>query len=155
MSLLTNLLAHWTLDEASGTRFDDLGDYDLADHNLVGSAAGLLGNAADFASASAQRLATSTITFPDVSAGLTFHGWVYPTSIVASQGFIFLVDTFGGSDLLIRIEWNQSFETIAAHLYGPSGSIDWNPPAGAAPANAWIRLAVWWDPVDGKGRSQL
>ncbi|MEO1063759.1 MAG: LamG-like jellyroll fold domain-containing protein [Actinomycetota bacterium] len=50
MSLLTDLVAHWKLNETSGTRADSHGSNDLTDNNTVGSASGKLGNAADFES---------------------------------------------------------------------------------------------------------
>lgn len=47
-TLRTGLLAHWSLDEVSGVRADDLGGYSLTDNNGVGNTAGILGNGAAF-----------------------------------------------------------------------------------------------------------
>jgi hypothetical protein len=44
--LLTDLLAYWPLDEASGTRFDSVGTNHLSDTGGVGSTIGKQGNAA-------------------------------------------------------------------------------------------------------------
>jgi len=49
-------VAHWSLDEASGTRVDSVGANDLTDNNTVGTAAGKFGNAADFESGSSESL---------------------------------------------------------------------------------------------------
>ncbi|TSA40729.1 MAG: LamG domain-containing protein [Verrucomicrobiales bacterium] len=46
--LYIDLLAHWKLNEESGTRADSHGSYDLTDSGSVGYSAGKLGNAADF-----------------------------------------------------------------------------------------------------------
>jgi hypothetical protein len=56
MSLLTNLISHWKLDEASGTRNDSHGTNHLTDVNTVGSAVGKIGNAAVYVSANNERL---------------------------------------------------------------------------------------------------
>lgn len=49
MSLLTNLVAYWKLDEASGaTRVDAHATFDLTDNNTVGAAAGKINDAASF-----------------------------------------------------------------------------------------------------------
>lgn len=43
-----DLISCWTMDEASGTRYDSAGSNDLTDNNTVGSVAGKFGNAASF-----------------------------------------------------------------------------------------------------------
>lgn len=50
--LLTSLIAHWKLDEASGTRNDSHGTNHLTDNNTVTTATAKLGtNAAQFTAA--------------------------------------------------------------------------------------------------------
>lgn len=44
----TNLIACFSMDEASGSRVDDVASYTLTDNNTVGSAVGLFSNAGDF-----------------------------------------------------------------------------------------------------------
>ncbi len=46
MSLLTDLVAYWKLDESSGTRADSHGLLDLAEAGTVGSVSGVVGSAA-------------------------------------------------------------------------------------------------------------
>lgn len=48
MSLLTNLVAYWKLDEASGDAIDAHGSNTLADNNTVGSTTGKINNGRDF-----------------------------------------------------------------------------------------------------------
>lgn len=55
-TLNDNLVAHWKLDESSGTRNDSKGANHLTDNNTVTSAAGKLGDAADFESSNSERL---------------------------------------------------------------------------------------------------
>jgi hypothetical protein len=47
-TLNTSLVSFWKLDEASGTRSDEIGSNDLTDNATVAQVAGKLGNAADF-----------------------------------------------------------------------------------------------------------
>ena len=70
-TLRTGLVAHWKLDETSGTRYDShTGHYDLTDNNAVGYAAGKIGNAADFNG-------TNFLSVPSVSIGIkTFSSWI-------------------------------------------------------------------------------
>ena len=71
LMLRTGLVAHWKLDETSGTRYDShTGHYDLTDNNAVGYAAGKIGNAADFNG-------TNFLSVPSVSIGIkTFSSWI-------------------------------------------------------------------------------
>ena len=49
VGLLRDLVAHWKLDELSGTRYDSTANHnDLTDNNSVGYAVGKIGNAAAF-----------------------------------------------------------------------------------------------------------
>ena len=48
MSLLTNILSYWKLDEASGNASDSVGSNTLTNVNTVGYAPGLINNGADF-----------------------------------------------------------------------------------------------------------
>lgn len=57
-SLLTDLVAWWSLDETSGTRVNahNPGTYDLTDNNTVGYDTGVVGNAASFVGANSEFL---------------------------------------------------------------------------------------------------
>ncbi len=61
-------VAHWPLDETSGTRADSVGSNDLTDNNTVLSATGMFGNAADFEATSNEWL----------SHWVTRTGWFGP-----------------------------------------------------------------------------
>lgn len=52
----TNLLAHWKLEETSGTRYDAKGYNHLTDNNTVGSDTGVQGTCASFVAANSERL---------------------------------------------------------------------------------------------------
>lgn len=76
MALSDNLVAYWSLGEASGTRYDDHGSNDLTDHS-VGSGTGKIGTCADFERTSDQYLSSASNS--DLSTGdidFTFACWV-------------------------------------------------------------------------------
>jgi hypothetical protein len=80
-SLSSGVVAFWKLGEASGTRSDSVGSNHLTDNNTVTQAAGKVGNAASFASASSEYL--SVADNADLSTGdvdFTFAGWFYLTT---------------------------------------------------------------------------
>src|SRR5687767_6645704 len=67
MVALTNLVAHWRLDEGSGTRVDVHGGLDLTAVNSPGSAAGKIGDAALFDAGDSHHLIRAT------EGALNFH----------------------------------------------------------------------------------
>lgn len=89
MSLLTNLVAHWKLNEASGTRNDAHSNgYHLTDNNTVGSGTGKIGDAADFIKANSEHLSRSSIP-AELKVGTfdwTIALWVNP-DLAESTGF--------------------------------------------------------------------
>ncbi len=76
--LLTDLVAYWSMDEASGTRVDShTNGYDLTDNNTVDSAAGLQGNAASFTSANSEYLShADNADFSAAGTDFSFFFWV-------------------------------------------------------------------------------
>lgn len=88
--VLTNLISHWDLNEASGTRSDSHGSNHLADTNTVTSAAGKLGNAAVFASANSERLTIADNASLSIGAGVSFAfaGWVKLTTKSATMSIV-------------------------------------------------------------------
>lgn len=77
MSLLTNLISYWKLDEASGTRNDSHGTNHLTDNNTVGSATGIINSGADFEDSSSEWLSHASNS--DLSCGdvdWSFSLWV-------------------------------------------------------------------------------
>lgn len=83
-SLLTDLISYWTLDEASGTRFDSHGSNDLTDNNTVTSAAGKLGDAAQFTVANGEYLSVADNASLDLTTAMTLAGWVYADSLISA-----------------------------------------------------------------------
>lgn len=78
-TLLTGLVAFWKLEEASGTRVDEVGSNDLTDNNTVTQATGKVGNAAQFTAANSESLSIADNADVSMGAGVQFTiaGWFY------------------------------------------------------------------------------
>lgn len=75
--LLTSLVSHWSLEEASGTRVDDYGDNDLTDNNTVTMQTGKVGNAAEFTSANSESLSVADNASLAFAGSFTIACWIY------------------------------------------------------------------------------
>lgn len=83
-SLLNNLVARWSLDEASGTRSDSVGENDLTDNNTVTQATAKLGDgAAQFTAANNEYLSIAAGSANAFAAdkSFTIAAWVYPDDL--------------------------------------------------------------------------
>ena len=79
MSLLTNLVSYWKLDEASGDAIDAHGSNDLTDVNGVGTGTGIINGARDFERDSLQYLtiaSNSDLSIASISVDYEFSCWV-------------------------------------------------------------------------------
>jgi hypothetical protein len=89
MSLATDLISYWSLDEASGTRFDAHGSNDLSETGTVGSTTGKIGNAASFTASSQMLSVASNSTLQaGTSQPFTLAFWYYPTSTDGTKNVI-------------------------------------------------------------------
>jgi hypothetical protein len=75
--LLTDLVSYWKLDEGSGTRIDSAGPNNLSDNNTVGSATGVVGNAASFVAGNSEYFSLSPGTLP-TAYPLSLSLWLNP-----------------------------------------------------------------------------
>ena len=103
MSLLTNLVGYWKLDEASGDAIDSHGNHDLAENNTPDSVEGKISGARSFDSSLLQGFskgADSELGITD--SGFTFACWVKPNGfgVIASKGW--------GVHRNFREEWRLS-----------------------------------------------
>lgn len=91
VNLSVNLVSHWKLDEASGTRVDSHGSNDLTDNNTVTSTTGAINDGAQFTAANSEYLSITdgTQSGLDFSAGSTFNFYVKPAANPSSTEYIF------------------------------------------------------------------
>jgi len=96
MAYIDNLVAWWSMDEVSGIRADATGSHDLTDVNTVGSASGVVGNAAQFVAANQEYLShtsNSELRTGDIDFSLllwlkltTAGGWVLMSKDIDTPG---------------------------------------------------------------------
>ena len=139
--LLTSLIAHWRLDEASGVRSDSHRANHLTDNNTTGQAAGKVGNAALFVAANEESL--SIADNADLSMGdidFTVAGWVYFTT----TAFTGLAGKWGPGPVL---EYLVYFDGTNIRLHvSPNGSSNVSVTnSQAISAGTWYFFVAWHD----------
>lgn len=111
MALSDNLVAYWSLEEASGTRVDATGrSNDLTPNNTPGNTTGKVGNAVQLTIASSQwlsRASTSDLAMGNID--FTIAAWVYADSL--------------GIDSYIVSKWSTGSEEYSLGYSNGSGFI--------------------------------
>jgi hypothetical protein len=112
--LLANIAAFWKLGEASGSRADSAGANTLVDNNTVTQAAGKIGNAAQFTSATSEHL--SIVDNANLSIGgtdITIAGWMYFDSKTGNNMYVCSKQDAGGG---AQGEIHLYYDPIAADM---------------------------------------
>lgn len=141
-SLLTGIVAYWSMDEVSGSRADSVNGFALTDNNTVTSNTGKINLAAEFTTASSTNL--SVADNAALQGGLRdfcFDGWVY-VAVPATTQYLLAKGTgttptlseYGlfcqGSNLIWRISNGTSaFDTAGQ----------------AISANTFYYVCMWFD----------
>lgn len=117
MSLKDDLVSWWSLEEASGTRADSHGGYDLADVNTVTSATGLVGDAAYFVSANNEYLEGITDSIFSVAGGeISVSLWFNLRSLGQFHHLVAKDDAINGRrEWELRINTSNQLEWLVFH----------------------------------------
>src|SRR3990172_7892369 len=151
-ALSDSLIAYWKLEEASGTRYDELNGCggsgcDLTDNNTVTQNTGIIGNAGEFTMANSEYL--SHVDDADLSVGdndFTIAAWVYldskPTgwSGIASHSFNASATGFAWSlnyrgDSFDKYQWYISDGTNTYNVLASN--------FGSPPTATWTYVIGW------------
>ena len=148
-AFLTNLAAYWTADETSGNRADSVGSNTLTDNNTVGSAAGVLSNAAQFVAANSEYLShisNSDLQMGDV--GFTLSAWAKVTSTAAIQVIASKYNTTADErEYALLFEDSPSRFTWRISTDGTSGAlVNASVTPGTFSTSAFYHLLAWHDP---------
>ena len=150
MSLSDNLVAYWSLDEASGNAIDAHASNDLTDNNTVGTASGVVSGCRDFEESSSEYFSIADNT--DLSTGdidFTFAFWLQLESKATSKCPIVKADAVNaeyylqyhsGSDRL-------QFLVYGATGFGSGGSAVANT-LGSPSTSTWYFVVCWHDSVN-------
>lgn len=141
-TLATNLEHYWKLEEASGTRNDEIGGSHLTDNNTVTSAAGKSGNAASFIAGNSEYLSHTGVSV-EAYSGFTIDGWLYVDSTFAGGAAATGKWNARGWNLFAT---NAGAGVTTPRFYcfgnGQNDSIDWT---STVPADAFYHFLVYYD----------
>jgi hypothetical protein len=152
-ALSDSLVAYWQVDEASGTRADELtgcggGGCDLLlEADPIGSAAGILGSAAEFVGFESNWLGVGA-DMADLSMGdidFTLSAWAYtPSCGGACNGTVLgkYEVASGGREYVILIESGALFFIVSGN-----GTATTAVSAGAWSDSTWHHIVAWHDPT--------
>jgi hypothetical protein len=158
--LLTDLVAYWNLDEASGTRADShTNGLDLTDNNTVGSGLGVDGvsTAADFVAANSEYLsrAHSAALNPTFAAGFTVGFWFRPSAATSYGTFLAKNAGAGGPpQRQYGIFRDDVSNALYADIADDSGGSALQSGVGSVPVGSWTYVLMWFDPADDKTHIQ-
>jgi len=134
-----NLVSWWSMDETSGTRYDNQGANHLTDNHAVGYAAGVRGNAAKFVSSGTQSL--SVADNASISTGNVDFTVVANIYLNSLGNYVILDKSDNGS----TIEYRLSYTTTGGFRFRfGTSQVD----SGTVSANAWYTVAAWYDSVN-------
>jgi concanavalin A-like lectin/glucanase superfamily protein len=140
-----SVAAAWTLDEASGTRADQVGAIDLTDNNTVLSAAGMFSNAADFEAANSESLSvTDNATVSTGDIDFMFRCWIKIESLDATGVIVIKGDTVTSTcdyALYVGTDGTLNFRVMnpAASLFT---TVAWSATLSTA---TWYLVHAWHD----------
>jgi hypothetical protein len=143
MALTDNIVAYWTLDEASGSRADSVGGNTLTDNNTVTSTTGKINSAAQFTRANSESL--SRLDNTDLSTGdidFTLSFWVNFASQPGTEVIAMKGDDTGGTHEYSIFQTGSTIKFIVQNTAA-------NVVVGSGLANAtWYHIVAWHDSVN-------
>ena len=148
LELSETLKAYWKLDEASGTRVDSAGDYDLTPVNTPGSVAGQIDNAATFLDSSSQYLTNENFIPLDGANGITVAAWInVRTGAPVSATYFYNGLTF--NDYIYLTTANAGAKWIFFGAINTEGETT-NAGVELASFDTWYFVVGKFDPATGK-----
>lgn len=149
--LLRSLVAHWRLNERSGTRYDAHGANHLADNNTVtNSDQGKLGYCALFTRANSEYLSiadNAALSMGDIDC--TFAAWVYLNSQSASQDLLGKISAIGSNSTSeYALRYNLATDTFRFLVIGSDDNAAFvDTGALGAATGIWLFIIAWHDSV--------
>lgn len=143
----TNLIAHWTMDETSGTRYDSTAsDFDLTDNNTVSYGTGKQGNAADIEVDNLEYLSGGDWTGFDNVTKLSVSAWINLESTSADPRYIITkwnnASQPAGSSFRIYI---SSDNKLHLDSYNSANSYVSYYGSTAISTGTWYHMVMVWD----------
>jgi hypothetical protein len=150
VALSDNLIAYWSLDEASGNAIDAHSTHDLTDTNTVGAATGKVNGARDFERGNTEVF--SIADNDDLSVGdiaFSIAAWVQLESKFADEMVIACKSSAGNGDWFLH--YNDGLDRFQFQVFtagGFGGSATANADNLGSPSTAtWYFVVAWHDPT--------
>lgn len=141
VSLLTNLIAHWKMDEASGDAIDAHSTHDGVENNGVASTSGVINGARQFIRANSENFAVpdhADLSPADQSFSVAAWVKIGDTTV----GLQHIVDHKNASDDGFACYYNQTGTSFSLHVQGAGGATNLNH-AGVNVSTATWYFVVW------------
>ena len=159
MSLLTNLISYWKLDESSGNAADSQGSETLTNNATITYSAGALNNAANLASASSQyfsRASNANLQTGDID--YTISCWIKLASKATAMMIITKSQAGGASASDYEFRYNTATDRLFYQHRDSGGGTPISVVAnnyGNVPTGQWIFVVFWHDATTNKGYIQV
>jgi hypothetical protein len=157
-SLLTGLEAHWKLEEASGTRYDETAnDYDLSPSGSPGRTTGKVGTySLDLDAASSQYLEAAASTVLNHTGDFSFAGWFKVDDQTADRTLLSKWDdTTASPQRQYRLYYDNASDRFKFDIRGTATTTVTANSYGAVPASTWVFIYVEHDTTDDVIRIQV
>lgn len=145
--LTEGLIEYWKLDEASGNRTGEFRGIVLTDTNTVMSAAGKIGNAAQFVRANSEYLTTADDA--DISTGdisYSWSVWVKASSLpIEYMGIVGKDGSSSNREFMLAIDNASKFTFNVYNGSTNVGGVTANA-LGAISTGVWYHIICWHDP---------
>jgi hypothetical protein len=115
MSLSTNLVSYWKLDEASGDAADSKGSNTLSNIGTMTYATGKINNGAVIATGKYLKILDAAQTGLDLSGDFTLGFWVKFNSLPGVEGEMYFINKYGGS---------SGTDSYLLELYNAGGTLE-------------------------------
>jgi len=144
----SNLISYWKLDEASGTRVDSAGTNNLTDNNTVGSATGIIGNAASFVAASSQYLSCASNASLQMAGNtdFTISAWVKLASSISANASLVTKDSNAANSR----DYTLDYLLGGGFRFYIQGGSTYIASTAAPAATLWYFLVAWYDSSNGQ-----
>lgn len=144
---LTNLIAHWKKEEASGTRVDSHSTHDMTDNNTVGQGTGKIGNAADLETNTNEYFSRSSTdtAFQKGDEDFTIVLWANPETVDVNERGLFSRWNWptGDAEWMLRQAGTPSKFIFNISNGTTSGAIGWGTEANST--GTWYLVIAWND----------
>jgi hypothetical protein len=152
MAVIDNLVAYYSLDEASGNAIDAHGANDLTDNNTVGAAAGLVSGARDFESGNNEHFNLADNADLSLGADTSFSWalWFKAEQDPTASGRTLLSKSSGedsGCEYSLWFDTGSSGQKISFRVGNGSSSAQAlsESPYGVVDNTNWHFIVVWHD----------